>query len=263
MKFVVSLTIVLTAVLLLCKTSFGKPLERRPRAIEQPNSYDLGPVDVCATPTLTVCGDYIDYQVPGVLAEPRLVAIKEATILAAYEVTEKEIQVGYNSTLCAQAFLQLECRNQFPRCEQDSHGVRSVSFTDRDCSSLMSQCSPSLANKFAAEGYCSLNSTVPLGQCKRTTEYSGYQFCNAVEGWSDWYITDWMHLYLQRIEEQISEFKVSAYGTSDVCVQRFVRFSCQSVGRCWDQGRRAELIPSQKDCNNVVNWYVLVNEYNY
>ena len=256
MKLIVSLIIALTAVLLR-KTSFGKPLERRPRAIEQLNSYDLGRVDVCATPNLTVCGGYIDHQVPGVLAEPRLVAIREGTTLANYKVTEAQTQAGYNSTLCAQAFLQLECRNQFPRCEQDSHGVRSVSFTDRDCrGSLMSQCSPSLANKFAAEGYCSLNSTVPLGQCKRTTEYSGYQFCNTVEGWSDWYITDWMHLYLQRIEKQISEFKVSAYGTSGVCVQRFIRFSCQSVGRCWDQGRRAELIPSQKDCNNVVNWYV-------
>ena len=196
----------------------------------------------------------MNYQVPGVLAEPRFVAIKESVIMAAYTITKNEEQPGHNSTLCAQAFLELECRNQFPRCEQDAQGVRSVIFSDRGCDKLMNQCSPSLASRFAVEGYCSLNTTVSLGQCKRTSEYTGYQFCNAVSGWQDWYITDWMHLYLQRNEQQISAFKVSIFGENPQCVQRFVQFSCTRVGRCWDQGKQAELIPSREDCNHVVNW---------
>ena len=242
--------------LLLSKSTIGRPHVQH-RVLTAENQYDLGVLNTCATPRLSACSKYVDYQVPGVLADQRIVTIKEATIMAIYNVTKAELQSGYNSTKCAEALLELECHNQFPRCVDDSEGVHKVSFSDRSCQKLMAQCAPSLASRFATEGYCSLNTTVPLEQCKRTSDYSGYQFCNTVTGWSDWYITDWMHLYLQKIEQQIAAFKMSVYGESRYsrCVQRYIEFQCQSVGRCWDQGRRAELIPSHSDCDNVVNWY--------
>lgn len=240
--------------LLFSKSTTGRPhlQHRAPNTAE--NQYDLGVLNTCVTPRLNACSKYVDYQVPGVLADQRMVAIKEATIMASYNVIRAELQNGYNSTNCAEAFRELECHNQFPRCSDDSEGARKVSFSDRSCQKLTTQCAPSLANRFATEGYCSLNTTVPLEQCKRTSEYSGHHICNTVTGWSDWYITDWMHLYLQKIEQQIAAFRTSNYGDSTTCVQRYIEFQCQSVGRCWDQGRRAELIPSRTGCNNVVNW---------
>ena len=254
MKFIVSLTAAI--LLLLAKTSNGRSLQRTIRAPDLPiNKFNLGMIDTCTTPELSICRDYVDYQIPGVLAEPRFVAIKESVISAAYNITASQLQDGHNSTLCAQAFLELECRNQFPRCTQDAQGVLSVVFSDAGCDKLTNQCSDTQAARFVTEGYCSLNTTVPLGQCKHTSEYTGYEFCNGVSGWQDWYITDWMHLYLRRNEDQISAFKTAGFGAiNPQCIPKFVEFSCTSVGRCWDQGRQAELIPSRKDCNDLVNW---------
>lgn len=239
-------------VLVLCSQDTTARPHTRQTVPAANNPYDLGLIDQCVTPKLSACSKYVDYNVPGVVAQQ--VVIKEATIMAVYNQTKNEPQMNFDAEACAEAYLKMECRNQFPRCVEMENGQRHVSFTDESCSEITEKCTPSLASRLIQEGHCSLNSTVPIHQCKRVSEYTGYRFCNGVPGFDMWYITDWMHLYLMKVEMEIAAFQSTAFGQNEECVHRYTQFKCQSVGRCWDQGARAETISSQDTCGNVLKW---------
>ena len=265
-------------------TCHSKPASSRIRNADEQQSVtqtlepsrtpvDLGVLHQCAHPQKTkidmgVCSKLVNYSVPSTLLHPLSLSNTLLYISTTYFNTYSNKQFdGYDETECAEVVLKYMCSLYFPKCEAKSHQLK-AEFLLNDCSQeIESKCSPTMRNALKAySGICYINSstTVLAAECKPSSEYTlrkGVGYCaSEVAGWSDVYLTDIMHVQLQQVEKLIEanwhSFNQSLgnSGYAKSCTRAYARLACRSVGKCWDQGNRAEMTATKEDCEFFVVW---------
>lgn len=232
------------------------------------NPIDLGILESCRIPAegeMGVCGKFVDYSVPSTLLNPLTLSNTLLYASTAYSQTSSLQQVdGYDSDKCAEAQLKYLCGVYFPKCDSSTNQLLAEFSFDSCFQEITSKCSPTMGGQLFNDGICLINSTtVSAAKCRPSSEYelkSEKGFCSAaVAGWSDVYLTDLMHVQLQQAEDLILNYKngfsfLLSKSAADVCTQAFARMTCESVGKCWDQGKRAEMSATREDCEFFWGW---------
>ena len=220
----------------------GEPSEDPTVQVEPMNPYDAGPVDSCETPQ----GDAycaLNYPIPSSLA--KIAHIIEGEIA----VTVEKTTLMYDAT-CAAAVGDLFCTQRFPRCSEDGQGVV-FSLSEQHCvDRITSDCPEDGRIIFLTLCY-SLNRTAPIGSCRPVTEYSNaenYQFEHCPVD-SDTQVTEWQYELLK-----LEDARVDSNLLIPTCDQLYKKYVCQYVGRCWDEGRRIQVVNTVEDCEAFVSW---------
>ena len=234
-----------------------------PVSTESTHAFDLGPLDSCSQPNsqqLSSCSEYVDYAVPSVLLSENILAIKHKRIAGYWKQAMKNEMTGTgNGTqteICGDWVLMQKCKEEFPPCQTAGTNEKMVSFASTSsCSNPCQHYEPSCGPNTA---------TVSLTTCYPVTslnDYS-YNYCSSLSGWSSSYITKWMHILLQEIEYDLSDFEDTF--TNDnakrVCLPLYTELLCGSIGRCSEQGVRAELNATNEVCTALMDWWVVMVE---
>lgn len=113
-------------------------------------------------------------------------------------------------------------------------------------------------------GSCDFTVNATHGVCKKVSDFveernQPLTACNSIMFINPlWYVTEWMFDYLRNLDEELEAASgdLRALINNEVCFQMFINFRCQSVGRCWDQGRRIEFSANatKSKCEQVKNW---------
>lgn len=241
----------------LLQTTVALPAATLPRRSTSNTHFDLGPLDSCVLPTeqeLANCSSYVTYPVPASLLSDSLLRIKHKRILGLWERAKNlEMAAGTTSKAipCANSVLEKQCKIEFPQCMTPGTTINAstVEFTS----------SPTCMDKICSipelEPDCTANATVPLATCYPVTELSDISRCNELAGWSSTYITKWMHVRLQEIEQDIDDFYGSlAGGYAQYCTPLYAELRCGTVGRCSEQGTRTEMNATREACEALMSW---------
>ena len=221
--------------------------------ITNDNPFDLGEANACVQPQgLSVCT--IDYEVPAAIAHHRFATIKEGLVNHSISLV-----TGLENLPCRTAIAEVQCARHFPRCHS-SEGRVSVAYSQDACLQVIDNCTDTVEEQGSCDFTVNASSH---GMCKTVSEFvseSGRPLlaCNKTASSNPlWYVTEWMFAYLRDIDEDDLS-SVSAL-LSPSCFEQYSRFRCQSIGRCWDQGRRIEFSShnTRKNCQAIVGWYVL------
>ena len=217
------------------------PLERR-TAMQLPARFDAGLVNSCEIPAANFCS--VDYSVPTSVA--RLTLVIEEEIRNQYE-EDKE-----RGLECAQALRDIRCAQRFPRCSADN---TQVTLSSLNCTERISLCPSEIRTMLQAEGFCTLNGTSVIGECRPVTEY-GYQFQHCPIGSSDsWYVTRWMHDVMVHTDVQLAAQFDGILGNNPECRRRYATYFCQFMGRCTSHEEpRVEVVNTYETCEEVINW---------
>ena len=222
------------------------------------HAFDLGPLDSCSLPTsqqLSSCSGIVDYDVPSVLLSDKILAIKHKRIAGYWnQGVGNEMEGTGNGTqaeVCGNWILAQKCREEFPPCHQTTATNKTVTFSPTSCSSH-----PCMEHEPSCGPTAS--TTVSLTSCHAVsslTDYN-YKYCSSLSGWSTSYITKWMHVLLQEIENDVFEFEntFTHEAAKRICVPLYAELLCGSVGRCSEQGTRAELNATREVCTALMNW---------
>lgn len=222
------------------------------------HAFDLGPLDSCSLPTsqqLASCSGIVNYDVPSVLLSDKILAIKHKRIAGYWsQGISNEMEGtgnGTQSEICGNWILAEKCRKEFPPCHQTTTTNKTVSFSTSSCSSH-----PCM--NYEPSCGMSASTTVSLTSCHAVTSFNdyNYNYCNSLSGWSTSYITKWMHILLQEVENDVFEFEntfTSELGKK-ICLPLYAELLCGSVGRCSEQGTRAELNATSEVCTALMNW---------
>lgn len=223
--------------------------------------FDLGVLDSCTVPTsqqLSSCDQFIDYAVPGVLLSEKILSIKHKRI-SAYSIMEMthESSAGNNSqaTACGQLVLRHKCKEEFPPCfTQHNTTHKMVMFTPPTPSCMSTGSNPCTYY----EPSCGTTANVSLATCHLMSELTdyNYSYCSTLTSWSETYITKWMHIFLQEVEQEIAEFETGfiSEAARKQCLPLYVELRCGTVGRCSHQGTRVEMNATREVCNSLMNW---------
>ena len=223
-------------------------------AVESTNAYDAGPLDSCVVPDAPLCG--VDYLVPESVA--RIAAAIEEDITALFDSPSSRLLYGDD---CAETAKMLACVQRFPRCEILENGDVQVTLTSLSCEdSLLESCDEDSAQTLLTGGHCSLrNSSHVASECRSVAEHAaeaapgdpGLLHCTQDQQWQ---MTAWMYellLYYDALFGGVAEDLVANYGS---CVEHQANFTCHMVGRCSDDGQRAELINNYEICQSFISW---------
>lgn len=216
------------------------------------NPFDLGEANACAQPQgISVCN--VDYEVPAAVAHQRVIAIKQGLI------NESSTMTGGEVAVCRTAITQVQCTRHFPRC-YSSEGRVSVVYSPSTCSQVIDNCTEQVME----QGSCDFTVNASSRMCKTVSEFVSesqqpLMACNkTAEIHPLWYVTEWMFVYLRDIDEELSSLSGLDEIVDSLCLEKYFSFRCQSIGRCWDQGRRIESSPhnTQQTCQEILNWWV-------
>ena len=225
------------------------------------NPFDVGILDSCVVPTkeqLLNCSKFITHPVPASLLSATVLGIKHKRILGlAQRAMEVETTAGTASKAipCSESVLEQQCRIEFPNCVD----IPSVNSTSTDNKSVEFISSYNCMNDEICtynEPNCVPNTTVPLASCTPVANLPDISYCNTLSGWSNIYITKWMHVQLQQVEQDIEEFynSISNPKAREVCGPYYAELRCGTIGRCSEQGTRVEINATQEICNSLINW---------
>ncbi len=217
------------------------------------NPLDLGSVSSCVPIDSYRCGSLVDYMVPEPVAN--LSNVIEEFIARQYSSASPEAQ----DDDCTDALLEALCYEQYPSCNPVD-GTVSTQVT-ANCTDRLGTCT---SPQFYIDEYCTFQITnASLDQCKpllQLAEENSYVFkrCNSTPFWVEAYVTEWMFNYLTKMDNDTDEF-LREQPTTEECMADYINFRCGSVGRCWDNGKRVELIHNQTDCFGLrtTDWYVV------
>ena len=244
---IAKLAFILCSSLQLAVLCSAVPLERRTReevAMQPPARFDAGPVNSCEIPATNFCS--IDYSVPTSVARSLTLVIEEE-IRNQYEMDK------VNGPECAQALRDIRCAQRFPRCSADN---TQVTVSSLNCTKMISVCPSDIQTMLQAEGFCTLNSTSVIGECKAVAEY-GYQFRQCPMGSSNnWYVTRWMHDVMVHADVQLAaQFNGTLRNTNPECKRKYATYFCQFMGRCTSHVQpRVEVVNTYEMCEDVINW---------
>ena len=71
----------------------------------------------------------------------------------------------------------------------------------------------------------------------------------------DWYVPEWIQQYVKQIDMELDSARSSSLlSLNESCWEKFKEVRCKSVGRCWAEGTRLELIISNETCNEAFSW---------
>ena len=219
------------------------PLERR-TVMQLPTRFDAGLVNSCEIPAANFCS--VDYSVPTSVA--RLTLVIEEEIRNRY----KEDKAG-KGLECAQALRDIRCAQRFPQCSADS---TQVTLSSLNCAERMSVCSGNIQTMLQEEGFCTLNGTSVIGECRPVTEY-GYQFRHCPMSSDSWYVTRWMHDVMRHADVKLTaQFNGSTLGsTNPECRRKYATYFCQFMGRCTSHEEpRVEVVNTYEMCEEAINW---------
>ena len=218
----------------------------------QNNPFDIGAAYGCALPQGDANACSIDYQVPAAVAHHRIFAIRQGMVNGTTASTSGE------GTECRSAINEVQCAKHFPRCKSSEDSV-SVVYSPEACSQVVDTCTDMVMDK----GSCDFTVNATQSTCKTVAQFVAESqipltACNKTAQDSNWYVTEWMFAYLRNIDEEltISYEEGLKEIISMECFERFASFRCQSIGRCWDQGRRIEIHPYNimSNCQEILNW---------
>lgn len=245
------------------------------------NPVDLGSLHRCNKPQASkidmgVCSKYVDYSVPVTLLNPLSLSNTLFYISSTYyNIYSNEQFNGYDSTECAEVVLKYMCSLYFPKCEGSTDQLMAEFLLDNCDQEIRSKCASKIGDKLLSDGgICYIDATnVTAAKCKRSSEYTfrkGEGFCSSeVTGWSDVYLTDLMYVQLQQVERLIEgnwrSFNLTFTNNgakAKRCTQNYAKLACRSVGKCWDQGRRAEMTATKEDCNRFVECSNFIQGFN-
>lgn len=218
----------------------------------QTNPFDIGAAYGCALPQVDASVCTVDYQVPAAVAHHRIFAIKQGIVNVSTGST------GGESAECKSAINQVQCARHFPRCTSSEDRV-SVVYSQQACMQALNTCTDGAVDK----GSCEFTVNATQGTCKTVAQFAAESqipltACNKTAQDSYWYVTEWMFAYLRDIDEQLTLSYED--GLDEIlnkeCFERYAQFRCQSIGRCWDQGRRIEIHPNNvmSNCQDILNW---------
>ena len=242
---IANLAFILCGSLQLAVLCSAVPLDRRTEevAMQLPARFDAGPVNSCEIPATNFCS--VDYSVPTSVA--RLTLVIEEEIRNIYERDRA------NGLECAQALRDIRCAQRFPRCSADN---TQVTVSSLNCTKMISVCPRAIQMMLQAEGFCTLNSTSVIGECKAVTEY-GYQFRHCPMGSSNnWHVTRWMHDIMVHADVQLAAQFNGTLGNADPeCRRMYATYLCQFMGRCTSHlAPRVEVVNTYEMCEDVINW---------
>lgn len=253
--------LLLIAAACLYSTTNGSPIpSSSPPAMS--HSFDLGVLDSCVIPTSTQlghCHQFIDYPVPAVLLSDMLLNIKHQRIMAARTTAYNNEMSAGNVSLadtCAKTALEHNCREEFPPCYgmqgNTTHMMVEFAPPGPCLSSGVNPCT------YYAPSCGTPSANVSLTTCHLTSQLTDYNYtyCSTLSQWSSTYLTKWMHMFLQNVEQDIETFSqaLNSDAARRVCVPLYAELRCGTVGRCSHQGTRAEMNATREVCNAVMSW---------
>ena len=247
----------LLALTVILRITSSAPLALEPRTLDyDENKFDIGPVNECIVPTtaqLPECNQYVDYPVPAAFLDETSRGIKEKLVSGAVALAESNEQnMGGDVAACSEAVRRYECRHQFPLCTNES--IQFIN-SESECTAAFTE---SCSSPESYKDFCGSNVTVSQSTCTSVNTImtdTDYSYCKSLDGWSDWYITEWAAVLLEEIEKEIdsfNEFLPESYRSR--CTPLYSQVRCGSVGQCWSNGERLELNTTYEVCTALFQW---------
>ena len=213
--------------------------------VEPLSIFDLGPLRCCARPRESnICPGISDYIPCTIASEIERRENRIDGTLATYP--------SFIEANCTETVRKILCEQNFPTCVINSDDSHEVLLPAGDACKQTLQDVCSIFPLSTIEETCALyeptSTNYSVGNCSASN--ITLHHCTV-----DWYIPEWILQYVKQIDMELGSARSSSLSALDeTCWEKFKEVRCKSVGRCWAQDTRLELIISNETCDEAYSW---------
>ena len=213
--------------------------------LEPLHDFDLGPLRCCPRPRNSdICPEMNEYIPCTIASEIERRENRIDGVLATYP--------SFVEANCTATVRKILCEQNFPTCVINPDGSHEVLLPSGNAckQSLEDDCSifPLSVIEEACSLYEPTSTNYSVDNC--SAPIITLNHCTV-----DWYVPEWILQYVKQIDIELDAARKSTLEfLNENCWEKFKEVRCKSVGRCWAQGTRLELIISNETCDEALSW---------